>query len=115
MNFRDNLRETLDYLGMEQKELAAKTGLSLKTIENYVKKDSSVPAADKAVLIAQALGVSVEYLINGKNPKKEIPSPIPSHQKEIIDVVSKLNKYNTEVIITLAKSLLTLQKKTHTP
>jgi len=115
MNFRDNLRETLDYLGMEQKELAAKTGLSLKTIENYVKKDSSVPAADKAVLIAQALGVSVEYLINGKKTKKEIPLPIPPKQKEIIDVVSKLNKYNTEVIITLAKSLLTLQKKTHTP
>jgi transcriptional regulator with XRE-family HTH domain len=43
MSFRDNLRETLDFQGMEQKELAAKTGLSLKTIENYVKKDSSVP------------------------------------------------------------------------
>jgi transcriptional regulator with XRE-family HTH domain len=52
MSFRDNLRETLDYLGLEQKELAVKTGLSLKTIENYVKKDSSLPTADKAVLIA---------------------------------------------------------------
>ena len=109
MNFRDNLRETLDYLGMEQKELAAKTGLSLKTIQNYIKKDSSVPAADKAVLIAQALGVSVEYLINGKNPKKVLPPPIPPQQKEIIDTVSKLNKYNTQVIISVAKSLLSLQ------
>jgi transcriptional regulator with XRE-family HTH domain len=43
MSFRDNLRETLDFIGMEQKELAAKTGISLKTIENYVKKDSSLP------------------------------------------------------------------------
>jgi len=109
MNFRDNLRETLDYLGMEQKELAAKTGLSLKTIQNYIKKDSSVPAADKAVLIAQALGVSVEYLINGKTPKKVLPPPIPPQQKEIIDIVSKLNKYNTQVIISVAKTLLSLQ------
>ena len=115
MNFRDNLRETLDYLGMEQKELAAKTGLSLKTIENYVKKDSSVPAADKAVLIAQALGVTVEYLINGKKPKKEATPPIPTRQKEIIDIVSKLNNYNSEVIITVAKSLLSIQKKSLTP
>jgi len=70
MAFRDNLRETLDFVGMEQKELAVKTGLSLKTIKNYVKKDSSLPAADKAVIIARALGVIVEYLVNGKKIKK---------------------------------------------
>jgi len=70
MAFRDNLRETLDFLGMEQKELSAKTGLSLKTIENYVKKDSSLPTVDKAVTIAQALGVSVEYLMTGKKNKE---------------------------------------------
>jgi transcriptional regulator with XRE-family HTH domain len=111
MAFRDNLRETLDFTGMEQKELAQKTGLSLKTIENYVKKDSSVPSADKAVLIAQALGVTVEYLINGKKTKKETPSPISPQHKEILDIVSKLNKYNYEVITSVAKTLFNLQTK----
>ena len=78
MSFRDNLRETIEFVGMEQKELAAKTGISLKTIENYVKKDSSVPSADKAVLIAQALGVTVEFLINGRRHKKtDIPAIQP--------------------------------------
>jgi len=38
MAYRDNLREILDFIGMEQKKLAEKTGLSLKTIENYAKK-----------------------------------------------------------------------------
>jgi len=109
MAFRDNLRETLDFVGMEQKELAAKTGLSLKTIENYVKKDSSLPAADKAVLIAQALGVSVEYLVNGKKTKKENPPAIPRQQKELLDTISKLNKTNSEVIAAVAKTLLNLQ------
>jgi transcriptional regulator with XRE-family HTH domain len=112
MAFRDNLRETLDFLGMEQKELAAKTGLSHKTIENYVKKDSSLPTADKAVLIAQALGVTVEYLITGK--KETIPAIPPKH-KEIIDTVSKLDKYNYEVITSIAKTLLTLQAKNKSP
>ena len=111
MSFRDNLKETLDFLGIEQKELAAKTGISLKTIENYVKKDSSVPSADKAVLIAQALGVTVEHLIYGENQKKsEIPA-IPPKNKEIIDILPKLNKYNYEVLSSVAKSLLSLQKK----
>jgi transcriptional regulator with XRE-family HTH domain len=116
MAFRDNLRETLDFIGMEQKELAAKTGLSLKTIENYVKKDSSVPSADKAVIIAQALGVTVEYLINGKKTRKEAPflEPPPQH-KEIMDTVSKLNKYNYEVITSIAKTLLNIQAKNKAP
>jgi transcriptional regulator with XRE-family HTH domain len=100
---------------MEQKELAAKTGLSLKTIENYVKKDSSLPTADKAVLIAQALGVTVEYLITGKKPKKEtaLIAPPPQH-KEVMDIVSKLNKYNYEVVTSMAKTLLNLQTKPKT-
>ena len=111
MSFRDNLRETLEFTGMEQKELAAKTGISLKTIENYVKKDSSVPSAEKAVLIAQALGVSVEYLINDKKPKRTDSSAVQPQHKEIIDIVSKLNKYNYEVITSLAKTLLNMQTK----
>jgi transcriptional regulator with XRE-family HTH domain len=56
---------------MEQKELAAKAGISLKTIENYLKKASSMPSADKAVRIAQALGVSVEYLVTGSETSPE--------------------------------------------
>ena len=111
MSFRDNLRETLDFLGIEQRELAAKTGLSLKTIENYVKKDSSVPSADKAVLIAQALGVTVEYLISGEKSKKSDISVIPSKHKEIIEILPKLNRYNYDVLSSIAKSLVNLQKK----
>jgi transcriptional regulator with XRE-family HTH domain len=111
MIFMDNLRKTLDFIGMEQKELSAKTGLSLKTIENYVKKDSSLPTVDKAVTIAQALGVSVEYLVSGKKTKKETSPVIPPQHKEILDTVSKLNKINYEVITTVAKTLLNLQLK----
>jgi len=112
MSFRDNLREALDFSSIEQKELAAKTGISLKTIENYVKKDSSIPSADKAFLIAQALGVTVEYLITGKKSKKaDLPAVHPQN-KEALEIIPKLNKYNSEVITSLAKTLLSLQSKT---
>ena len=113
MSFRDNLRETLEFVDMEQKELAAKTGISLKTIENYVKKESSIPSADKAVLIAQALGVSVEYLISGKKLEKTDILAIQPKYKEVIEVVSKLNKYNFDVIVSIAKTLLDLQAEKH--
>ena len=115
MSFRDNLREALDFTGMEQKELAAKTGISLKTLENYLKKDSSVPSADKAVLIAQALGVTVEYLITGKKTKKADNPAMQPQNKEVFDTISKLNKQNTEVITSVAKTLLGLQIKNKNP
>jgi transcriptional regulator with XRE-family HTH domain len=73
MSFRENLREALDFSGMEQKELAAFVGISLKTIENYLKQEFSMPSADKAVRIAQALGVSVEYLVTGGENYREKP------------------------------------------
>jgi transcriptional regulator with XRE-family HTH domain len=111
MSFRDNLRDTLDFVCMEQKELAEKTGLSLKTIENYVKKNSSTPSADKAVLIAQALGVTVEYLVTGKNQEKDNFIFIQSRKKETIDIILKLNVYNCEIITSLAKILLNLQAR----
>ena len=111
MSFRDNLREALDFTSMEQKELAAKTGISLKTIENYVKKDSSVPSADKAVLIAQALGVTVEYLITGRKPDKTAVPATPPQNKELLDSISKLNKHNVEIITPLIKTLLAHQSK----
>ena len=111
MSFRENLRETLDFISMEQKELAAKTGLSLKTIENYVKKDSSIPSADKAVLIAQALGVTVEYLVSGKKSETHIKNIITTKDKELIDILSKLNNYNYDVVASMAKLLLNFQMK----
>ena len=111
MSFRDNLRETLDFLYIGQKELAAKTGLSLKTIENYVKKDSSIPSADKAVLIAQALGVTVEYLVTGKKNAKNSTTEIQTGNKEVIDILRKLNSYNYEVVTSIARMLLNLQTK----
>jgi transcriptional regulator with XRE-family HTH domain len=72
MSFRENLREAIDYSGLEQKELAYKAKISLRNIENYLRENASVPSADKAVQIAQVLGVTVEYLVTGKDITKEI-------------------------------------------
>jgi len=68
MGFRENLREALDYSGLEQKELAYKANVKLRNIENYLRELASIPSADKAVRIAQVLGVTVEYLVTGENP-----------------------------------------------
>ena len=102
------MRETLDFFSVKQRELAAKSGLSLKTIENYIKKESSIPSADKAVLIAQALGVSVEYLVTGRKDKKPDITD-NAKNRELLLTLSKLNNYNYEIIVSMANVLLNLQ------
>jgi transcriptional regulator with XRE-family HTH domain len=48
------------------KELATATGISRHTLDNYLNTRKRMPTADVAVKIAQALGVSVEYLVTGE-------------------------------------------------
>ena len=62
------MRDELDFQGLTVKELAAKTGIIKGSLDNYLGARASIPPADVAVKIAQALNVSVEYLVTGREP-----------------------------------------------
>lgn len=64
--FRQNLRDELNYQGLTVKELAQKTGIPIRTLENYLGKRDSLPPVDNAFLIASVLGVSLEWLVTGE-------------------------------------------------
>jgi len=66
-NFRENLRNELDFQGIVVKELSAKTKIPISTLDCYLRTQSTEPSAENAVKIAQALQVSVEYLVIGKD------------------------------------------------
>lgn len=67
MSFRENLKNELSYQGILVKELAEKTGINKRTLDNYLREKANIPPADIAVKIAKELNVSVEYLVTGKN------------------------------------------------
>ena len=73
-SFRENLRSELDFQGLTVKELSAKTGIIKGTLDNYLGIRASIPPADIAVKIAQALNVAVEYLVTGKDEKSKSPA-----------------------------------------
>jgi len=77
MGFKENLKSELAYQDMLVKELAVSTGISRHTLDNYLNVRERMPTADVAVKIAQALGVSVEYLVTGEenNPEKSQLGP----------------------------------------
>ena len=66
MNFRERLREQIEFRGLLDKEVAALAGISKRSMDSYVGSESCMPSAEVAVKIAKVLGVSVEYLITGE-------------------------------------------------
>ena len=67
MGFRENLKSELTYQDILVKELAEKTGIPKRSLDNYLREKGSMPPADYAVLIAKALNTTVEYLVTGIN------------------------------------------------
>lgn len=66
MEFRDRLREEIEFKGLQGKEIAAKVGLSYSTFLSYIDSRGVLPNVETAIKIAKVLGVSVEYLVDGK-------------------------------------------------
>jgi transcriptional regulator with XRE-family HTH domain len=106
INFKENLRAELDYLGLTVKELSAKTGVAKGTLDCYLGVRSSMPPADIAVKIAGALGVSVEYLVTGKEQTGQNSVLVYNHTiRSIVQILSTLDEKDNEVILELAKIL----------
>lgn len=103
MSFRDNLKAELTYQGILVKELSKKTGISKRTLDNYLRENGSLPLVDSAVKIAQALNVSVEYLVNGENIAntneiKDVPCRFPGYSGNLPEWKIKMMKNICEVI-----------------
>lgn len=97
MSFKENLKDELNYQGILVKELSLKSGVGKRTIDNYLRSNESQPTAENAVKIAKALGVTVEYLVTGKNPSSQ------NSKLQLTDEEIRLYKQNASLIKKLAQ------------
>jgi len=103
-DFKTNLRTELDYRGLTVKELSAKTGIPKGTLDCYLGVRASMPPADIAAKIANALDVSVEYLVTGQETKKQ--DKLLDHDiRSINQILLELNEKDIKTILGLAKIL----------
>jgi transcriptional regulator with XRE-family HTH domain len=108
MGFRENLKSQLQYSGMLVKELAARSGIKKKTLDSYLGTHSYTPSAETAVSIARVLGVSVEYLVTGKEDDKHRPlASLPQDIQDIVGAAEHLNVRDRQIVLSLAKFLKT--------
>jgi len=110
VNFKKNLRTELDYLGLTVKELSVKTGIAKGTLDCYLGARASMPPADIATKIANALDVTVEYLVTGQEIKKH--DRILNHNiRSIIQILIELSEKDIEVILGLSEILKNQSEK----
>lgn len=101
MNFWERVDDLLDQKGITKKELAEKVDIDPSTISKGL-KENTMPAADKAVLIAQFLNTSVEYLVTGKNSIKEEINDLYKHSSLIkkLDTIPEETRASIELMIS---------------
>ena len=113
MGFRENLKSELAYSGMLVKELASKSGVPIHSINNYLNVRGQIPSVEAGVKIAQALGVSAEYLVTGKDGEQTREAQKTKEIRLITRFVEQLDDEQRKFAIDFIKWFKF--RKTHTP
>ena len=69
MGFTNSLKKEIEYSGMGLREIAAKSGMKLHSLNNYLGARNQIPSVIRGAKIARALGVTVEQLVFGEDSK----------------------------------------------
>jgi transcriptional regulator with XRE-family HTH domain len=112
MGFRENLKQEMTYLNMPVKQLAALSGVKPQTIASYLGARAKIPSVNAAVQIAQALGVSVEYLVTGKEPAvRRKPVPLSPDIQHLLKTMTELDAADQKIVIQIAALLKDRENK----
>ena len=108
MGFKENLKDEMEYQGLTTKDLAQKSGVSKRTIDNYLLANPQEPGVYNAQKIAKALNVSVEYLVTGTEYKS--PLALTGERLEFLNSFEKLPPDDRLLILSLIKKIQTNSK-----
>ena len=114
-SFSKRLRSEIEYIGLNQKEFAAKIGLKKRTLDTYLGIQQSMPLADTAVKIAAALDVSVEYLVTGKEYQQKIDISKYLQFRDLLDDLSVLPEETIDPIKAVVKEFADKKRKKQKP
>ena len=109
MSFNENLKEAMYCKNLTTEQLASLTEINSGTISNYLKTKGSMPPADKALKLAKALDVSVDFLVNGFDSKTESSiqqkSPFSIEVFKIAQKMDGLEKDELAIITSIIELL----------
>lgn len=97
MEFGGTLSRIIDERGLKPADLSRMTGLSTGLVSNYL-NNKSKPTLGNAVLIADALAISLDDLC-GRN------APSTAAQRELLSYFGQLNEEGQESAIRMVQGL----------
>ena len=98
------LRRTLE---MSQKDLASKIGVTFQQLQKYESGQNRI-SVDRLYLIAQALSVSIHYLL-GSEDSSSSDSSSDLSIKDIMSLLKIDNERNLEYVVKIAKHLVRIE------
>ncbi|MCL2193933.1 MAG: helix-turn-helix domain-containing protein [Treponema sp.] len=110
-SFSQRLRYEMEYIGLTRKEFAAKAGIQKRALDAYLEAQQSMPPADKAVQMAAALGLSVEYLVTGKEYRKTMDLSQYMQFRDILDDLAALPDEIMDPIKAVIRAFAASQRK----
>jgi transcriptional regulator with XRE-family HTH domain len=110
-DFSKRLRSEIEYIGLNQKEFAIKAGIKKRALDAYLRAQQSMPPADTAVKIAATLGLSVEYLVTGKEYKQNVDISHYLQFRDILDDLAMLPDETLDLIKAMIKTAVDNEQK----
>ncbi len=93
-------RSLMEEKGLKQVDLVRGVGCSKGTVHAWIKRDT-LPPADRAVKIADYLGVTVRYLVTGERSEDEL-SPL---EQRLLVLCQGLSDQRMDVVISVVKDM----------
>lgn len=93
------IKEKRKEAGLNQKELAAKVGLSEASVSKY--EHGKVEDATHSMLakFAEALGVSVAWLLGMESKPQAAPAPLSPEERRLVDNFRSLSRVGKDYIL----------------
>jgi transcriptional regulator with XRE-family HTH domain len=109
-DFSKRLRSEIEYIGLNRKEFAAKSGIKKRALDTYLGPEQAIPSAEIAVKIASTLGLSVEYLVTGKEYQQKVDISGYLQFRDVLDDLKILPEETLDPIKSVIKAFADRQR-----
>lgn len=98
--FGDRLVAARENAGMEQKQLARRLGIKLKTLQGW-EYDLSEPRANKLRMLSGLLNVSIRWLLTGEGDGVSEPGDPNELDPDVADILSDIRELKLQMTASI--------------